>query len=174
MDGLTDTEKKLSWAASWDPSFDGVAIVNKDFTFRSVNPQFCEIVGVSPAELLGRRFQDITPISVKQLDENNAKLVMEGKIESYLLPKSYEFTNGSKVDIILLVKGVYNETGEFLFFLSRIMLDTEVERSHIPSQKQPSLMLFIKEYHKIFIGVGTAIGAFMYSILQFLNKDLVN
>ena len=61
MDGLTDEERVLAWGASWDPSFDGVAIVDKDFTFRSVNPQFCQIVGVSPAELIGKRFQDITP-----------------------------------------------------------------------------------------------------------------
>ena len=170
-DGLSNEERTLAWCASWNPSFAGIAIVNSDFTFRSVNPQFCDIVGVSPAELIGRRFQDVTPVGVRVLEESNAKLVMEGVIDSYLLPKSYEFTNGKKADVVLLTKGVYSEMGEFLFFLSRIMLDQEsnVKLPSLPP-KQQGVLVFVKDYSKVFIGVGTAIAAFTMALLQYLNS----
>lgn len=126
MDGLKTEEQALAWAATWHPSFHGTAIVNKSFEFIAVNPQFCKIVGVTPAELIGKKFTDITPLSVRELDARNAQLVIEGKITSYLLPKSYEFLSGVKADIVLLVVGVYATDGKFKFFVSRIMEQTKV------------------------------------------------
>jgi len=138
-DRLTDEERILAWKSSWNPSFAGVAIVNRDFTFRSVNPQFCKLLGVTPAELVGERFQDVTPMGVKQLDEKNAQLIIDGSIDFYLLPKEYEFSGGRRVKVVLLVTRVPHE-GEFQFFVSRIMLDEKggllsihetEERSHL-------------------------------------------
>lgn len=169
-DGLTDLERSLAWRASWNPSFAGVAIVNADFTFRSVNPQFCEIVGVSPAELLGKKFQDITPIGIREIDEKNANLVKQRVIESYLIPKSYEFINGRTVNVILLVKGVYCPKKGFLFFLSQIMLDQNKNNTLvIQDQKQINILDFIKKYNKLFIGIGTAIAGFIFTLLELIK-----
>lgn len=189
LDCLSNEERTLAWEASWNPSFAGIGIADADFTFRSVNHQFCDIVGVSPAELIGRRFQDMTPVEVRDIEEKNAILVMEGTIDSYLLPKSYEFTNGRKVDVILLVKGVYSGTGEFQFFLLRIMMDQENNtelhstvhsKDHVKgsvgtnsiaqkSAHKHNLLAFIKEYGKMFVGIGTVLGAFIYTIIKGLE-----
>lgn len=133
MDGLEHDERALAWAASWDPSFAGIAIVNKDFTFCAVNPQFCEILGVTPADLVGRRFQDVTPQKTRELDEKNATLVMRGVINSYILQKAYEIAGVKTVEVMLLVSGVYNQNGEFLFFVSRIMQTPSLETSSVSS-----------------------------------------
>lgn len=122
MDGLNETERALAWAASWHPSLVGTAIINENLTFRSVNPEFCDILGVTPAELIGNSFADITPQPVKALDLKNAELVKKGVIESYLLHKSYEFGSGRRVDFVLLVNGVYSKDGDFQFYVSRIIL----------------------------------------------------
>jgi hypothetical protein len=90
---------------------------------------------VTPAELVGQKFTDVTPVSVRALDVKNANMVMEGKISSYLMPKSYEFQSGKKVDIILMVVGVYSEKNEFLFFVSRILEQT------IPQKPRQSTLL---------------------------------
>jgi PAS domain S-box-containing protein len=133
VDGLTtEKERALAWAATWHPSFHGTAIVNRNFEFVSVNPQFCQIVGVTPAELMGKKFTDVTPATIRELDAKNAELVMQGKITSYLLPKRFEFQSGAKVEIILLVVGVYATDGTFEFFVSRIMEQT------IPTLKNQS------------------------------------
>jgi PAS domain S-box-containing protein len=174
MDGLSQEERALAWAASWDPSFAGVAIVDGDFSFRSVNPQFCDIVGVSPGELIGMKFQDITPQPIKNIDMKNARLVQEGKIDSYLLPKSYEFENGRKVKVVLLVKGVYSDMGEFQFFVSRIMLDGLIPDtvSSTPHQKPTAILDFIKSYASIFVAIGTVIGATIWTIIKYLSGTL--
>jgi PAS domain S-box-containing protein len=70
----------------------GKAIVNADFTFRDPNEQLCQYLGVTKAELIGRRFGDITPSPLKEIDEANARLVREGKITCYNMPKIYQIS----------------------------------------------------------------------------------
>jgi PAS domain S-box-containing protein len=176
MDGLNEAERALAWAASWNPSFDGIAIVNKDFTFRSVNSQFCILLGASPAELLGQRFQDITPPEIRRIDEANAKLVMTGAIDSYLLPKSFNFGNGKIAHVVLLVKGVYSPSKEFLFFISRIMKDEtkQVDLFHSPSPKPTGLLVFLIENKKVFLSIGAVIGTIIYTVIeQLMKKNLL-
>lgn len=171
-DGLTQEERALAWAASWHPSFSGTAVVNKDFTFRSVNPQFCKIVGVTPAELLGKNFQDITPPDIRELDISNAQLVMEGRTSSYLLPKSYEFASGKRVNVLLLVRGVFSIEGEFLFFVSSAMLDEEKSITlPAPSPPQTSLWGFIMENAKGLFGAGAVIGGIAVAIYKYWNGE---
>lgn len=177
-DRLTNEERVLAWKATWHPSFDGVAIVNKDFTFRSVNPQFCKLLGVTPADLVGNRFQDITPPGIKELDQKNAQMVIDGLIDFYLLPKRYEFANGNEVDVVLLVTAVRDkETQEFLFFVSRIMLDEtegllssqEVAGSELEQSFQTSIFMvaeFLIKHGKWLAALGAIIagaGAFLFS-----------
>ncbi len=134
MDRLTDSERILAWKSSWEPSFAGIAIINPDFTFRSVNPQFCEILGVTPAELIGQKFQDITPPSIREIDLKNAQMVVDGLMDFYILPKSYEFTSGRRVNVVLLVtRAPLTKDGPFQFFVSRIMLDKQ-EASYMVTQ----------------------------------------
>ena len=121
--------------------------MNRDFEFTAVNPQFCDILGVTPAELLGKRFTDVTPISVRELDARNANLVIQGKIPSYLLPKSYEFSDGTKTEVVLLVVGVYSETKDFLFFVSRIMEQKQPMRTP-PSKWLSGVLSGLKELAK--------------------------
>lgn len=143
-DGLTNEERVLAWIASWSPSFAGKAIVNEDFTFRSVNHQFCKILGVTPAELINKKFTDITPQPLRDLEKSNSELVINGLQNSYLLPKTYELQNGTKVDVTLLVNGVYHpETAKFMFFVSTIMERVNMKSSVVPSQKQIELSEWI-------------------------------
>ncbi len=121
--------------------------MSKDFEFLAVNPQFCEILGVTPAELVGQKFTDVTPVSVRALDVKNADMVIEGKISSYLMPKSYEFQSGKKVDIILMVVGVYSEKNEFLFFVSRILEQTTAQKPK-PSKWLSGASSVLKELAK--------------------------
>lgn len=177
MDGLSDEERALAWKSAWHPSFDGVAIVNKDFTFRSANPQFCKLLGVTPADLIGQRFQDITPPDIRELDEKNAKLVIQGSIPFYVLPKRYEFASGTKVEVILMVTRVPSPfEGEFQFFVSRIMLDEDgelltaltEENSNSEQYYQKSIgsvVQFMMKYGKWLAAIGTVIASIAIALL---------
>lgn len=107
--------------AAWNPSLDGWAIVDTNNVFLHVNPQFCEICGVTPAQLIGQNFQDVTAAHIRKLDVDNAQLVRKGIISHYLIDKEYRFSETHHVNVTLLVVGVYNQKNEFLFFLSRIV-----------------------------------------------------
>lgn len=159
MDQLTDEERILAWRASWHPSFSGMAIVNKDFTFRSANPQFCKLLGVTPADLIGQKFQDITPPNIRELDQKNSELVIDGLIDFYVLPKTYEFANGKKVDVVLLVtRAPLPSEGEFRFFVSRIMLDEKGGLLSAHTEKKS--------------GLGTVYQTAMEKVAVFLAKNI--
>lgn len=172
MDGLNLAERALAWEADWHPSFVGKAIVNEDLTFRAVNPQFCEIAGVTPAELLGNTFTDITPQPSRDLDLQNAKLVMQGKIEGYMMDKVYEFPDGRKVSITLLVNGVYHPTtNAFMFFVSSIMERKRITSS-VPLDQQPRGLFGDKIKGRVFWGVAATLGAILAAALEKLAKGL--
>jgi len=170
MADLTHEEKVLAWDASWDPSFSGMSILDKQGRFRLVNPQFCKILGVTPAELIGQRFQDITPVDIRKLEETNAMLLIKGEIHSYIIKKSYEFPTGKICHVILLMVGVYNEEGKFQFFLSRILRDTTNTPVVSPSLPPIKRTGFIKQYGSIFAAIGTAIGAMILYIIEHIKK----
>lgn len=171
MDTLTDQERALAWRAMWNPSFSGIAIVGPDYTFRAVNEQFCEIMGTTPAELVGNKFTDITPVSIRQLDIKNAELVKSGAITSYLLPKTFKFCGGREVRVLLLVKGVYSEdSNEFLFFVSRIVEDKRVILSDAPLPMRTKLLDWIDK-KKVGMGVLTIPAAIGYGIAKYFFGD---
>lgn len=170
MDSLNHDERAYAWLASWNPSFAGKAIVNPDFTFRSVNQQFCKILGITAAELIGQKFTDLTPEPLKTLDKENAELVKQGLQESYLLPKVYEFSSGRRVDVILLVNGVYHpEDGNFMFFVSTIMERQKMSTTVAQSQMPTGLLELLND-KKTFWTVLTSIGIILAAIVERLLK----
>lgn len=159
MDQLNNDEKALAWSASWNPSFEGKAIINSDFSFRSVNHQFCKILGVTPAELVKNKFSDMTPEPLRTIEVKNAILVRRGDIQSFLLPKSYVFSDGRTVDITLLVNGVYHPTSKhFMFFVATIMKRQKM--LNVTSAQSPKWIEWFdlkKAIWTILIAIGTIV-----------------
>lgn len=179
MDGLSDEERIEAWKAAWRVSLDGWAIVEKDFIFRSVNPQWLELLGVLPSEFLGKSFVDITPPDVRQKDIENAMLTIDGRINSYLIHKTYQFQDMSVKRIVLLVVRVpINGEKPFQFFLSRILLDEDelsdvVEKqlqSDMSSQHPLKLLTdFIMKYWKWIVGISAAATGIITKLLEVYN-----
>lgn len=176
---LTEEDMVECFKAIWSTSFSGIAIVGEDFKFKAVNPQFARLLKVTPAELLNKKFSDVTVEWARLKDEENAKLVKEGMIPSYTMPKSYQFiTNGQvrTVDVVLLVVRIpVNPSKNFRFFLSRIMLDESQQTSQDPSKivvspttyppATPKVMEFLMKYGKVLTAVGVIIGTAILTLL---------
>lgn len=182
MDGLDNHQRAKAWLATWNPSFTGKAVVNEDFTFRSVNQQFCDILGMQPADFLDHAFTDLTPEPIATLDRQNADLVVQGRSPGYLMRKQYRRRDKSLTpEFMLLVVGIFKETGEFDFFASRIILATEMTGSSqelTPSPKESSLWAkFITALPilvKISGGIAAAVGVVawvIYEIARLAAKD---
>lgn len=140
MDGLDNEQRVEAWKSCWAKSLVGMAIVEKSGRFRAVNQQWVKILGVPATEFYGNTYQDITPISELQADEEQAKLVSQGLIDSYEMDKHYEFKNGQRVAIRLLVTRVpiYTEK-PFMFYLSRIVPRKEVSAADAQTQQTLSV-----------------------------------
>lgn len=173
MDQLTNDERALAWYSAWHPSFDGVAIVDADGTIRSANPQFCQILGVTLAQLVGKRYQDLTPALIREQDELNAKLVVDGLTESYLLRKTYDFGT-HKRDVMLLVNRVPKDIYlPFQFFVSRIILtpDQPSELGSPPPKRTSAFYDWLAEYFKpLGLVLGTIIGTVLIAIMEYLKR----
>lgn len=123
---LSDIQTSKVYRERFDYTLIGRAIVNTDFTFRNVNEQLCQYLGVTKAELIGRKFGDITPSPVKEIDEANARLLMEGKSHCYSMPKIYQISSNSPIVYVMLsVVGINQKDGAFDCFDVEVLKITE-------------------------------------------------
>ena len=111
-------ESEARFRVTFEQAAVGIAHVAPDGRFLRINQKFCDIIGYSREEMLGRTFQDITypddlAADVAQFDE-----LLSGKIPTYSLEKRYIRKDGGPVWVDLTVALVRNEAGLPLWFVS--------------------------------------------------------
>ncbi len=111
-------ESEARFRVTFEQAAVGIAHVAPDGRFLRINQKFCDIIGYSREEMLGRTFQDITypddlAADVAQVDE-----LLSGKIPTYSLEKRYIRKDGGPVWVDLTVALVRNEAGLPLWFVS--------------------------------------------------------
>ena len=144
MDGLDDLQRQLAWSVMWDMTFAGKAILEKDLSFRAVNRQFCRMLNVSPAEIMAHRFCDIMDPQNRKTDIENAKLIVDRVIESYVLQRNYTKDNGDQVEVVTITAGVYDpESGDLLFFVLHMMEIAGPTLSSAQSPHKPTLWTWL-------------------------------
>lgn len=89
----------------------GKTFVEPDFRFREPNLNLCKMLGMTAGELSNTTFTEITPKLINEIDVANARLVAEGKLDWYLLPKIYEVRG--KVCYALISVHPVKKNGEF-------------------------------------------------------------
>ena len=170
MDGLNDEERALAWKSAWQISLTGMALLTENFQFYRVNPQWVKVLEVPATEFYGKTFSDITPPDIRKADEMQAKLVVDGKINSYLMHKKYAFSNGKEKAVTLLVTRVPMDCEKpFLYFLSRIMLRTETDAKTISASSLNQTLIdvltdFVMKYAKVMMMIGTVIGGIILAL----------
>jgi PAS domain S-box-containing protein len=80
----------------------GLARVRLDGSWLEVNQAYCDILGYPPAELLGRRFQDLTHPDDLEEDLEHTRRLIRGAVGSYALEKRYIRKNGEPVWVELV------------------------------------------------------------------------
>lgn len=172
MDGLTNRQRAAAWLASWNPDFVGKAIVNEKLEITAVNEQFCEILGITPAEVLESKFTDVTAKKDRELDLHNAQLVMKGLSPGYLMEKSYLFRDGREVRVLLMVVGIFTENGDFDFFVSRIVDAPKVQKLSVPtaSPKAWSWLTWMKDAWKVLTVLVPIVAWVIYEVAKLVTK----
>ena len=103
----------------------GVAQVAKDGAWLDVNQRFCDIVGYTREELLGRTFQDITHPDDLDADLGHVRQMLAGEISTYAMEKRYIRKDGGIVWINLTVSLVRETSGAPKYFISVVENITE-------------------------------------------------
>lgn len=104
----------------------GKAFVSHDFTFLDPNEQLCNYLGITKAELIGRRFTDITPEPIRTISAENARMTMDGRMNRYRMPQIFELLPELERTYVMIdVIKVHNLEGGFHCFQMEIAEITE-------------------------------------------------
>jgi two-component system sensor histidine kinase EvgS len=91
----------------------GVALVDPSIgKFVKINSKFCDIVGYSVEEMLGKTFQEITHPNDLPADLDNTARLLAGELKSFSREKRYIHRNGSLVWVNLTVSLLWLEGQE--------------------------------------------------------------
>lgn len=95
----------------------GIAVVGLDKKFISCNTTFCTFTGYSENELIGKTIADITHPDDIEIGMKEMKMIIEGKLSSYITQKRYVRKGGMTVWGQINISLVRNSNGEPAFFL---------------------------------------------------------
>ncbi|MFB9993335.1 diguanylate cyclase [Deinococcus oregonensis] len=115
---LRDSEERFR--TTFDQAAVGIAHIQLDGHWLSVNNKLCEIVGYSPAELVELTFQDITHPDDLEADLALVGQLLRGEIRTYSLQKRYLRKGGEQIWINLTVALVHAGDGSPRYFISVI------------------------------------------------------
>lgn len=111
---------EAQFEATFDQAAVGIAHVSPDGRWLRVNRKLCDIVGYSPAELMGKTFQDITHPDDLEADLALVRRLLAREIDTYSLEKRYIRKDGNAVWINLTVALVWNPDHEPDYFIAVI------------------------------------------------------
>jgi two-component system sensor histidine kinase/response regulator len=98
----------------------GMTLVGLDGSLLQVNQALCEIVGYSEAELLQRKFQDITHPDDLAADLSHMSELLSGQRRYYQMEKRYFHRDGHQVWIHLTASLMRDRAGVPLHYISHV------------------------------------------------------
>lgn len=98
----------------------GMAQVAIDGRFLQVNSRLCEITGYTEAQLLGRRFRDVTHPDDIDYSEQLARDLIEGRLDQVRTEKRYLKADGTLLWVSLAVAVLRDELGQPAQFMAVI------------------------------------------------------
>jgi len=102
---------------SFEKSPIGSAFVGVDGSFLVSNKRFADMLGYTVDELKELTYMEITHKEDLEKDNEMARLVVKGKMESYDLEKRYIKKDGAITWTHLYVSGIFNENKEFKYYV---------------------------------------------------------
>lgn len=112
----------------------GMALLDLDGAFLTVNPSLCGIAGYTAQELLATNFQAITHPDDLEFDLDQMRQMLEGEILSYEIERRLNLRRGSEAWVLLSVSLVRTAGGEPLYFL--VQLQDITKRKHAEDNLQ--------------------------------------
>jgi PAS domain S-box-containing protein len=113
-------ENEQKFRLMYENSSIGIAIVGLDFKFRAANKTFCEMLGYTEKEFIGKTIQDITHPEIIEENIELQKKLGQGNIQSFQLTKKFIHKDGHVVYGLLNSTVIRNKNNEALYFLGNV------------------------------------------------------
>jgi PAS domain S-box-containing protein len=142
-------QSEALFRASFENTAAGVCLINTAGEFMKVNETFCNILGYSENELIGKNFNDITYPDDKIIGQSVVNDLIENKIDKVDFEKRYIHKNGKIILAFVSMAIVRNVLKEPKFFITYIQ--------DITDQKRTQLLLLHSEqkYRSLFENMST-------------------
>jgi PAS domain S-box-containing protein len=127
LGSIKESEEK--YRKMFDNASVGIAVVGLDKKFISCNTTFCNFTGYSENELIGKTIADITHPEDLQIGMKEMKMIIEGKLNSFITQKRYIRQDGMTVWGQINISLVRNSNGEPAFFLPVLNDITEMKQA---------------------------------------------
>lgn len=115
---LRESEEKFANAFRQSPH--GMAFVDPRGRFTKVNRALCEMLGYSEAELLERRFAEITHPEDVTVDLEQLERLINREISTYHRIKRYFRKDGALIWVSLGVSAVHDANGNPIYFIGQV------------------------------------------------------
>lgn len=108
----------------------GVVIASADRVILEVNDAFCEMLGYTRTELIGRFWDEITAPDGIDAERRAHDAVVEGAEPSPSFEKQYVHKSGRIVDVSIAARAVRTEDGAVDHVIGAVQDITEIKRDH--------------------------------------------
>ncbi|MEI9866633.1 MAG: PAS domain S-box protein [Limisphaerales bacterium] len=130
---LRESEERFRRA--FDDAPIGMALVNVDGRWLSVNPAICAMIGYSEGELLKTNFQSITHPEDLETDLALMRQLLAGEIRDYKMEKRYLQKDAQIMHALLTVSLVRDAEKRPLYFVAQILNITADKQRAIEREK---------------------------------------
>ncbi len=122
---------ELHYQSIFETALCGIAVVKGyDFEFIEVNDTWCNMIGYSKEEMLGKMtLSDVTTRDEVPKNLDVIENLMSGEIVQHSLEKSYRTKSGRIIECVTFLRGVRDEGGEYLGTAASILDVTEFKKS---------------------------------------------
>jgi PAS domain S-box-containing protein len=144
-------EAEERFRSVFDTSPLGMVLADRNFRLTLVNPSFASMLGYKEAELIGKKFADITHQNYQATDIENMKKLGRGEIPHYQTVKRYLRKKGDCIWGSVTVSAIPSDTGVFESFLA-VVEDISEKR-----EMEESLRENEEKFHEIFDNISDAV-----------------
>ena len=123
-----------AFRALFEDSPIGIVVVDADLRIVDVNAAYCDLVGYTEAEMMGRRIPDITHPEDQARDAQFAQLVLSGALPHYHAEKRYITKTGETVWASITVTALLDPSGvsRYIFSMAQSITDRRALRGILP------------------------------------------
>jgi PAS domain S-box-containing protein len=122
-------ESEARFRSIYDHMTTGVARVSIGFLIETANPAYCEMLGYTEEELIGKHLSEITAPETVEENLEKQRMLAEGAIDHFRMEKHFIHKDGHKIYGLLDASLVRNSSGAPIYFLGSVIDITDRKKA---------------------------------------------